>query len=388
MTAPDRSLKKPRELKKDWSEGQQRTEQAVNSPHPLTAEAANPAADFPDARPAVASVTNKAGKFDHIQVPDETSRWMGFEVRKTVKADLQALAQRHPEYYENAQQVRSDIDFVLGKSDGWYNHKDNKVVLFRARVGNGATPQAKVEVEADAQSMAIRSIYIDGKRQIAKRMADKKAVLSGLDLGGQYPESLTIAEYLQALGNRSSRPTSPSDEALKAGSSVMSAHRGVKNETPSGISGSASSVVSEGLGTPATDGADASVAPATQGVKTTLTEREGSQGQDAECPGQAGRPGGKEQPGVTLPCNPATAQHQHHNATRTLHPCQPPDIADSRNGAGGMPAPAHAIAQCLVTAPVRLPPGRLTPPAQSVLRRLLQLQLLLLLQSPSAPHHV
>jgi len=36
---------------KDWSEGQQRTEQAVNSPHPLTTEVANPVADSPDTRP-------------------------------------------------------------------------------------------------------------------------------------------------------------------------------------------------------------------------------------------------------------------------------------------------------------------------------------------------
>ena len=56
VTAPERSLKEARELKKNWPEGQQRTEQAVNSPHPLTAEAANPAADSPDARPAGGSV--------------------------------------------------------------------------------------------------------------------------------------------------------------------------------------------------------------------------------------------------------------------------------------------------------------------------------------------
>lgn len=57
MTAPDRSLREARELKKSWSKGQQRTEQAVNFPHPLTPqEGANPAADFPDARPVARSV--------------------------------------------------------------------------------------------------------------------------------------------------------------------------------------------------------------------------------------------------------------------------------------------------------------------------------------------
>ena len=43
-------------LNSGWSEGQQIPEQAGYSPHPLTAEAANPAADFPDARPADGSV--------------------------------------------------------------------------------------------------------------------------------------------------------------------------------------------------------------------------------------------------------------------------------------------------------------------------------------------
>jgi hypothetical protein len=52
MTSPDRSLREARELKKNWPEGQQRTEQAVNSPHPLTPnKEANPEADLPDARP-------------------------------------------------------------------------------------------------------------------------------------------------------------------------------------------------------------------------------------------------------------------------------------------------------------------------------------------------
>ena len=53
----DRSPRAARELKKNWPEGQQRTEKAVNSPHPLTPEkGVNPAADFPDARPADGSL--------------------------------------------------------------------------------------------------------------------------------------------------------------------------------------------------------------------------------------------------------------------------------------------------------------------------------------------
>ena len=79
--------------------------------------------------------------------------------------------------------------------------------------------------------MAVRSVYVGGKRQIAKKMADKKEILGGLDLGGQSPDSLTIAEYLVALGNGSSRPTSPSGEALKAVESVPPSTPEVKTYT-------------------------------------------------------------------------------------------------------------------------------------------------------------
>ena len=37
-----------------------------------------------------------------------------------------------------------------------------------------------------------------------------------LDLGGQSPDSLSIAEYLKVLGNVSSRPAAPSGTVLKA----------------------------------------------------------------------------------------------------------------------------------------------------------------------------
>lgn len=186
-------------------------------------EVKEPVAGESIANAAIKDVAPKVGRFEVISVPDETTRWMGFEGRKSVKADLQALAQRHAEYYDSAQAVRADIDFVLGKPDGWYIHKHSKVVLFRERIGEGAIPQARVEVEAEADTMSVRSVYVGGKRQIAKKMADKRDVLSGLDLGGQSPDSLTIAEYLKVLGNGSSRPASPSGEVLKASESIAKA---------------------------------------------------------------------------------------------------------------------------------------------------------------------
>src|SRR5690606_35278033 len=160
------------------------------------------------------------GRFDSIVVPAETIRWMGFDGKRSVRADLAALAQRHPEYYDSPASVRQDIEFVLEEPDGWYIHKGARVVLFRERIGTGAIPQSRVEVDADAQDMTVRSVYVGNKRQIAKKMADKREVLDGLGLAGQSPDSLTIAEYLEALGNGSSRPTSPSGDAPEATSSV------------------------------------------------------------------------------------------------------------------------------------------------------------------------
>lgn len=59
-----------RDLKKNWPEGQQRTEQAVNSPHPLTsAKEANPAADFPDARPVNSSVSQANAETQDTEQP-------------------------------------------------------------------------------------------------------------------------------------------------------------------------------------------------------------------------------------------------------------------------------------------------------------------------------
>src|SRR5690606_6823008 len=126
-----------------------------------------------------------AGRFDSIVVPAETIRWMGFDGKRSVRADLAALAQRHPEYYDSPASVRQDIEFVLEEPDGWYIHKGARVVLFRERIGTGAIPQSRVEVDADAQDMTVRSVYVGNKRQIAKKMADKREVLDGLGLAGQ-----------------------------------------------------------------------------------------------------------------------------------------------------------------------------------------------------------
>lgn len=44
----------------------------------------------------------------------------------------------------------------------------------------------------------------------AKRMGDMRAAMESLGLGGQFPDSLTVAEYPPALSNGSSRHAPPS----------------------------------------------------------------------------------------------------------------------------------------------------------------------------------
>jgi hypothetical protein len=41
-----------------------------------------------------------AGRMETIPVPGDTVQWLGFSGRRSVRADLPALAQRHPEYYD------------------------------------------------------------------------------------------------------------------------------------------------------------------------------------------------------------------------------------------------------------------------------------------------
>jgi hypothetical protein len=51
-------------------------------------------------------------------------------------------------------------------------------------------------------------------------MHNRTEIKNGFELGGQSPDPLTIAEYLQVLGDGSSRPAPPSDSAPEADASV------------------------------------------------------------------------------------------------------------------------------------------------------------------------
>jgi hypothetical protein len=64
--------------------------------------------------------------------------------------------------------------------------------------------------------LVVRAVYVEDCRQIAKKMADKRKLLGGIGLGGQTLDSLSVADYLAALGNISSRPEPPSSNSPDA----------------------------------------------------------------------------------------------------------------------------------------------------------------------------
>jgi hypothetical protein len=162
------------------------------------------------------AVFDAAGRMSSIPLPSRTVQWMGFDGPMSLKADLDALAERHPEYYEgSADKVLEDIQFVLAKPDNWFIHNGPKVSIFRERIGSGVIPLVRVELDVVAGQLVARSVYASGKNQIAKKMKDRAQVLKGLGRSGQSYDSLTIAEYLSMLGSGSSRPVSTSVEHPK-----------------------------------------------------------------------------------------------------------------------------------------------------------------------------
>lgn len=150
------------------------------------------------------STLDGIGELSVIPIPRKTVKWMGFEANLSLRADLQALADRHKEYYSgDPDSVLSDIRFVLNKPDDWFIHHDNRVAIFRERIGKGAIPLVRVEFDIVGKSLIARSVYVSSKRQISKKMQEKKRELTSLGLGGNRPRALSVAEYLAVSSNRS-----------------------------------------------------------------------------------------------------------------------------------------------------------------------------------------
>jgi hypothetical protein len=157
------------------------------------------------------------GQMESIPIPRATVEWLGFSGAMTLRADLQALAERHPEYYHgNADSVLYDIQFVLSDPDDWFIHSGKRVVIFREATGTGRAPMVRIELEANGKTFVVRSVFQGGKRQIASKMQDRRKELERLGLGSPLPGSLSVAEYLSALGNGSQRAVPPSGGSPKA----------------------------------------------------------------------------------------------------------------------------------------------------------------------------
>jgi len=139
-----------------------------------------------------------------VPIPRRTVEWLGFDGAMTMRADLQALAERHPEYYHgDADEVLADIQFVLERPDDWFIHSGARVAIFRERVGSGSIPLVRIELDVVGGALVARSVYESGKRQIAGKMKEKQRVVARLAPGAMRPGVLSVAEYLRMLGDRS-----------------------------------------------------------------------------------------------------------------------------------------------------------------------------------------
>jgi len=157
------------------------------------------------------------GSMTTIPIPAKTVKWLGFDGTMTLRADLHALAERHKEYYDgDPDAVLADIQFVLKQPDDWFIHSKGKVAIFREARGTGRAAMVRIEMEISGKTLVVRSVFQGGKRQIATKMNASKRELERLGLGSPLPGSLSVAEYLAALGNRSLRAVPPSGGSPKA----------------------------------------------------------------------------------------------------------------------------------------------------------------------------
>ncbi|HFD80487.1 MAG TPA: PLxRFG domain-containing protein [Gammaproteobacteria bacterium] len=186
-----------------------------------------------------ASMFSRDGRHTDVQVPERTSRWMGFERPVRLFADFAALQRRHAEYYRSADEVRKDVEYVLAKPDDWYPHADGRVTIFRQ--GREGIPSLRIDFRVEQQGRGgyrIVSVYPMTRRSIAGKMKEKGRGL-GRDgriseriVSSKKPGYLTIAEYLDEVqGNGSWAPASPSGEAHQAPSGNIGDGTGTRKDT-------------------------------------------------------------------------------------------------------------------------------------------------------------
>ncbi|MCB1949846.1 hypothetical protein, partial [Nitrosomonas sp.] len=160
--------------------------------------------DYGDIEDDAEEILDGIGNSTTIPIPQKTIKWLGFNRPMSLRADLHALAERHSEYFHNDPDiVLSDIQFVLTSPDNWFIHHGPKIVIFRERKGSGAAPFVRIEIDVTGDTFVVRSVYVGGKNQIAKKMKDRESKLKRLGRSGHSSGSLSVAEYLKALSGRS-----------------------------------------------------------------------------------------------------------------------------------------------------------------------------------------
>ena len=182
MTAPDRSLKEARDLKKNWPEGQQRTERAVNSPHPLTPKKeANPEADFPDARPVGKSLTEPASAVQ----PESTKltpaearplmEWQDLGQKDGVNTQILTLYESRAD--KDAKRGRMTVATITNgdrSSDKWMVEGDDQAFTYLAA--------AKKRAEELGMAKAVKDGYVTTGRAVVDTSRDKQVAI---DINGQ-----------------------------------------------------------------------------------------------------------------------------------------------------------------------------------------------------------
>lgn len=155
------------------------------------------------------SSEDRKGVITSIPVPNKTVAWLGFSEAMTLRADLWSLQSKHPEYFPDDDALLSAIQFVIADPDDWFIHKGVRVAIYRKHA-NGDYPLVRIELEKRGGGFVVRSVYVSNDVQITHKLKAKQEELGRLGRSGNSYVSLTVAEYLSALGSGSSRPVPPS----------------------------------------------------------------------------------------------------------------------------------------------------------------------------------
>ena len=134
-------------------------------------------------------------RYERYHVPDETSKWLGFDENLSLAVDPAALLHRHPECFSSEDEVRADINFVLNSPSDWWPHAHGRAMIVRYSQDGG--PALRIKVEGTRGNMRVASIYAMDKSDIERNLARKEAWIEERRRAGSVPVSPTVAEFLR-----------------------------------------------------------------------------------------------------------------------------------------------------------------------------------------------